>query len=163
MQYNAQYNYTNVYTLFENSALCNTMQTWYANNVGTDIKAIARDYEYQTANGSYISKGQTGAGIEYDWTGQFTGWSKTWNLQRGYTKPSGTIGEGKTFILSLSEFNGYLNGTTKKSNGYYWLRTPGNTDCYTLTDIHPNGAYSTWRADDKKYEGFRAAVWVSVN
>jgi len=167
------YNNKNIYTLFEQSNLFGIMQNWFVTNAGSDVKGMALNYEYQTAAGAPINKGQVGAGIEYDWVGSFlsSNWNVKYNLERAITNPGNASGgaSGKAFALSISEANRYFaNDAARKAkdvkgkNRAWWLRSPGKNTCCVcsvITDagnVHCYDAVSTSR-------GFRPAVWVTTN
>jgi hypothetical protein len=148
------YNDTRPFVLFENSQLYNTMQTWYADNAGSDIKTRGLNYAY--TNGA---KGTVGAGIEYNWTGTYN-WDPNAKEARALTVANGPMGNGVAFALSISEVNTYFaNQSERRANYRWWLRSPGRDSTHTVTEVHSNGKFHHEKADHTRY--VRPALWVS--
>lgn len=133
------------FVLYENSPEYPEMQSWYQANVGSDIKAVARGYEYPSG-----TKGQVGDGIEYGYNGTLQPLANTTNVTRARTKPAGMIGGGRVFPASVSEANGaqyFFSGgdaSRTESNptipflGWY-LRSPGSGTTSTRSYVDVNG------------------------
>jgi hypothetical protein len=156
--YGTQYNTTAVWNHLDTSGnnLKSTLQTWYTNTAGTDIKDSAVPYvrplpDVRSAGGN---------------------WNNAENDPAGYSHPaaSGTAtanGSNAIFVLSISEANQYLGSAAAGKIAYdasststarnWWLRSPGGAAIagYVSTGGSVGTAYATGTSF-----GFRPALWV---
>jgi hypothetical protein len=157
-----QYNSSGDWVKYENATLAGTIQAWFDNNAGSEIKAAARGFTEA-----------------YEFTAPNTDWLKWMNVKyweaSGLSQATGPVGQGKPFPLSISEFNKYLidNSTYLQKIGHdannkamprdWWLRTPTNAGGVAISrgmDSIQGGQISQDAVTSRKV-GIRPAVWVA--
>ena len=121
----------NVFTPFEGSHIQGVMSEWYTENVGPTLASYARSFEFQDNAGNYVSRfmenGVTprwGAGIEVD-AGNAAAAN---NVLRAIARPSGIVGNGELFSLSISEANRYFLSIGERLATQYGVARNANTN-----------------------------------
>jgi len=197
---NTRYHRTAGFTLLQSAEVSNNLRRWWNNEwmnngitaspheqnvIGTQLRKMALNYEFQDESGGSIPRMNTtpGTGIEVNrghGTENSPAGAVHWDTDvlRGHTRPVPNSNfAAEPFILSTSEVSHYFNASTgsqgrqtqqfnaTSTDANWWLRSPGNSADASNHGRHAiinsSGNFSTGNATDAWGSGgLRPALWI---